>query len=86
MESSTTKNPDAWLTANEAATYLKVKPRTILLWARQGKVRAYTLSGTHRHVWRFRQADLDASAIPSPADAVLSCAQPSAALGTRRVH
>jgi excisionase family DNA binding protein len=49
-----------WLTANEAAAYLSVEPRTLLLWARQGKVRGYTLSGTRRHVWRFLHADLDA--------------------------
>jgi len=50
-----------WLTATEAAHYLKIEPRTMLLWARQGKVKGYTLSGTRRHVWRFRHADLDAS-------------------------
>ena len=49
-----------WLTAREAARYLKVKVRTVLLWARQGKVKAYPLSGTKRHVWRFRTSDLDA--------------------------
>lgn len=31
--------------------------------ARQGKVKAYPLSGTRRHVWRFRQSDLDAMLI-----------------------
>lgn len=57
-----TKQPaNDWLTANEAANYLKVKPRTLLLWARQGKVKGYTLSGATRHVWRFRHADLDAT-------------------------
>jgi excisionase family DNA binding protein len=50
---------NAWLTAEEAAQYLKVKRRTLLLWARQGKIKGYVLSGTARHVWRFRQADLD---------------------------
>jgi len=49
-----------WLTASEAAAYLNVKPATLLMWARQGKVRGYTLSGTHRHVWRFQAVDLDA--------------------------
>jgi excisionase family DNA binding protein len=49
-----------WLTAQEAARHLKVKPRTLLLWVRQGKVRAFALSGTRRRVWRFRQQDLDA--------------------------
>jgi excisionase family DNA binding protein len=49
-----------WLTAKEAATYLKVAHRTLLYWARQGKVKAHVLSGTQRQTWRFRQADLDA--------------------------
>ncbi len=55
-----------WLTASEAAHYLRVKVRTLLLWARQGKVKAFALSGTKRHVWRFRQADLDAALLESP--------------------
>lgn len=50
-----------WMTTQEAAAYLKVKPRTLLLWARQGKVRGYALSGTKRRVWRFLMADLDSS-------------------------
>jgi excisionase family DNA binding protein len=49
-----------WLTANEAAGYLRVKPATLLMWAREGKVKGFTLSGTHRHVWRFQHVDLDA--------------------------
>jgi excisionase family DNA binding protein len=52
---------DEWLTGDEAAEYLKVKARTLLLWARQGKLKGYTLSGVKRHVWRFRKIDLDAS-------------------------
>ena len=54
-----------WLTAKEAAKYLKVKPRTLLLWVRQGKLLAYGLSGTKRHVWRFRKQDLDAALLES---------------------
>lgn len=50
-----------WLTVEEAARYLRVKERTLLLWARQGQIRGFILSGTKRHVWRFRQADLDAA-------------------------
>jgi len=50
-----------WLTANEAAAYLKVKPRTLLLWTRLGKVKGYSLSGARRHVWRYQQHDLDAA-------------------------
>jgi len=54
-----------WLTVTEAANYLKVKPRTLLLWVRQGKMKAFALSGTKRRVWRFRQADLDAALLES---------------------
>jgi excisionase family DNA binding protein len=63
-----------WLTASEAAQYLKVKPRTLLLWVRQGKVKGFALSGTKRHVWRFRQIDLDAAVLES---AVLPSQSPS---------
>jgi excisionase family DNA binding protein len=54
-----------WLTAVEAAQHLKVKVRTLLLWVRQGKVKAFALSGTKRRVWRFRQIDLDAALLES---------------------
>jgi excisionase family DNA binding protein len=57
-----------WLTATEAAQHLKVKPRTLLLWVRQGKVKGYKLSGTKRHVWRFQRADLDAALFASVRD------------------
>jgi excisionase family DNA binding protein len=49
-----------WLTSTEAALYLKIDRRSLLHYARQGKVRAYILSGTQRHVWRFKTSDLDA--------------------------
>ena len=59
-----------WLTLAEAASYLKIHPRTLGLWARQGKVPAHRLSGTRRCVWRFLRAELDAmltasSAVPA---------------------
>jgi excisionase family DNA binding protein len=57
MEISTSN----WLTANEAAAYLHIEPRTLLAWARQGKIRGHVLSGVQRRVWRFRQVDLDAT-------------------------
>ena len=69
-------NPNSeWLTVAEAAHYLKVKPRTLLLWARQGRVKGFALCGTQRHVWRFRRQDLDAallesSVLPSPTPSV----------------
>jgi excisionase family DNA binding protein len=55
-----------WLTAVEAAHYLKVKIRTLLLWVRQGKVNAFALSGTKRRVWRFRREDLDSALLSRP--------------------
>lgn len=55
-----------WLTASKAAAYLKVKPRTLLLWVRQGKIKGHPLSGTRRRVWRFRTEDLDAALLGSP--------------------
>ena len=63
-----------WLTANEAAAYLRVKPRTLLLWVRQGKVKGFALSGTKRHVWRFRREDLNEAVMES---AVLPSESPS---------
>jgi excisionase family DNA binding protein len=56
-----------WMTAAEAAECLKVERRTLLQWVRQGKTRAFQLSGTVRHVWRFKQSDLDAMLAPSSA-------------------
>ena len=65
-----------WLTAGEAAAYLKVKQRSLLLWVRQGKVKAYAVSGTKRRIWRFRREDLDsalfANVVPSASPAVLN--------------
>jgi excisionase family DNA binding protein len=49
-----------WLTAKEAAQHLKVATRTVLAWARDGKIKAYALSGTERRVLRFLRTDLDA--------------------------
>ncbi len=56
-----------WLTAKEAAAYLKVKPRTLLLWAREKKIPAHRLSGMDRIVWRFLKSELDAILCPSSA-------------------
>jgi len=54
-----TLSQSEWLTASEAAGYLKIKVRTLLLWVRQGKVKGFALSGTKRRIWRFRKSDLD---------------------------
>lgn len=55
-----------WLTAEEAACHLKVKARTLLLWVRHGKIRAFALSGTKRRVWRFLKSDLDGALLGNP--------------------
>jgi excisionase family DNA binding protein len=57
-----------WLDSREAAQYLKIKPRTLAAWARQGKVPAHRLSGVKRCVWRFLRTELDAILCPSSAD------------------
>jgi excisionase family DNA binding protein len=56
-----------WLTSNEAAQYLKIRPRTLIAWAREGKIPAHRLSGVQRVVWRFLRAELDAILCPSSA-------------------
>lgn len=57
-----------WLTAKEAAQYLKVQPRTLLQWVRDKKVPAHRLSGIQRCVWRFLRPELDAILSPSSAN------------------
>lgn len=63
------------MTVNEAAEYLRVKPRSLLLWVRQGAIPAYALSGTKRRVWRFLKSELDtalrANKVDSPLPTVL---------------
>jgi excisionase family DNA binding protein len=49
-----------WLTASEAAAYLKVKPRTLVRWARGRQIPAHKLSGFSRITYRFLRAELDA--------------------------
>jgi excisionase family DNA binding protein len=70
METSNVVSP--WLTSKEAAAYLRVAHRTILEWARTGKLTGHVLSGTQRVTWRFLQPDLDAM-----------MTQPSAAVNRR---
>jgi len=60
-----------WLTLNEAAAYLKVKPRTMAQWVRTKKVPGYRLSGTQRCIWRFLQSDLDAMLTGTGDDAAI---------------
>jgi excisionase family DNA binding protein len=55
-----------WLTAAEVAAHLKVQTRTVLLWTRQGKIKAYALSGTKRRVWRYLRSDVDSLLFGNP--------------------
>ena len=56
-----------WLTAREAAQYLRVAHRTVLQWAKEGRIPAHRLSGTARVTYRFRAVELDAMLCPPSA-------------------
>jgi excisionase family DNA binding protein len=71
-----------WMTTEEAAAHLKVKPRSLLLWVRQGKLPAYALSGTSRRVWRFLREELDSALLSKP---VVSSPLPTVLAAERRV-
>jgi excisionase family DNA binding protein len=60
-----------WLTATEAAHYLKVQPRTILKWAKEGRIPAHALSGCKRVTWRFLKSELDGAMLKPPSAAGL---------------
>ena len=49
-----------WLTAIEAAQYLRIATRTLLRWAKSGNIPAHRLSGAQRVTYRFRADELDA--------------------------
>lgn len=60
-----------WLTAMEAAQYLKVQPRTVLKWAKEGRIPAHRLSGSRRVTWRFLKSELDRAMVAPPSAAGL---------------
>ena len=57
----------SWLTADEAADYLKVEKRSLLRSLPQGIIKGYALAGTTRHVRRFLHTDLDNAVLAHPA-------------------
>lgn len=58
-----------WLNAAEAAQHIRVKTRTVLKWAKEGRIPAHPLSGSKRVTWRFLRSELDAMlASPSAAE------------------
>ena len=56
-----------WLTATEVASYLKVRPRTVLKWAKEGRIPGHRLSGSERITWRFLRSEVDAILTPPSA-------------------
>jgi excisionase family DNA binding protein len=65
-----------WLTAREAALYLRVAHRTVLEWAKTGRIPAHRLSGSLRVTYRFRAVDLDAMLLaPSAAEGEINAAK-----------
>jgi excisionase family DNA binding protein len=56
-----------WLTAKEAAEHLRVKERTVLKWAKEGRIPAHPLSGSRRITWRFLREELDSILSPPSA-------------------
>ena len=65
------------MSAREAAAYLKVAHRTVLQWAKEGRIPCHKLSGTQRCTWRFRADELDGAimAAPSAADGEINAAK-----------
>jgi excisionase family DNA binding protein len=57
MSPTTPNSP--WMNAREAAQYLRVAHRTLVRWARSGRIPAHRLSGTGRITWRFLRSELD---------------------------
>lgn len=43
---------------------MRIAPRTLLSWVRQGTIKGYVLSGTERVTWRFLRSDLDVKMQP----------------------
>jgi excisionase family DNA binding protein len=65
-----------WLNAREAAAYLRVAHRTVLEWAKTGRIPAHRLSGTLHVTYRFRAAELDAMLFaPSAAEGEINAAK-----------
>lgn len=73
------------MTTTEAAAYLKVKPRTLLKWVREGAIKAYPLHGKQRHVWRFHREDLDlALGFKKPVSSTVVNLRPSSVVRMRK--
>lgn len=71
-----------WITAKEAAVYLKLHPSTVLKWAKRGAIPAHKLSRSARVIWRFSKSELD-EYLKSRPNVILD---PASAAETGRVH
>lgn len=69
------------MTSTEAAEYLRVKPRSVQLWTRQGKLKGHPVSGSKRHRWLYLKEELHSALL---ANSVVSCESP-AVLEERKV-
>lgn len=49
---------EPFLDANEAAAFLKKHPKTVQLWAREGKLPAYPVGDGSRKSWLFLKSEL----------------------------
>lgn len=49
--------PDKLLTMNEAAEFLRVHPRTLARWAKEGRIKVYKFAD--RQTRRFKESDLN---------------------------
>jgi excisionase family DNA binding protein len=57
---SVTAANSPWMNAREAAQYLRVAHRTVLIWAKEGRIPCHRLSGTLHVTYRFLASELDA--------------------------
>lgn len=61
--------PDDWLTTEEVAALVKLKPATVAKYAREGRLRGFKLLG---RCWRFRRSDVE-SLVPGEMQTTVSC-------------
>jgi len=59
-DTSLIKSPEYFVDGSEAATFLKIEPRTLLAWVRRGDVPGHPLGEGKRKTWRFLLSELDA--------------------------
>ena len=69
VENDVIAQPSPWQTLEEAAEYLRVSPRTIHTWVKKGRLMGHQAGP--RGVLRFRREDLDASLMPTSAEATV---------------